>query len=171
MKKTTLVSLMLCFLLALSAVTLLAQNNTNTNTGANNEQNQAQQTQGNQQMPQAQTNVDGQGNANNPVTNQNANACFWGGSLGGMCDTQWEWECGWGVIRVEYGMIPAALLSQQCQTFRTTPNAAQFMMTATPIATSTGDDGTGNNAGGNNNTGSNNNNGGASATSVPTTNP
>lgn len=46
--------------------------------------------------------VDDQGQANDPATNERANACFEGGSMeDANCTTEWEWTCGWYLIRWE----------------------------------------------------------------------
>lgn len=45
--------------------------------------------------------VDDQGNPNDPDVNNRANACFYGGAMEGKCDTEWEWYCGWHVIRLD----------------------------------------------------------------------
>lgn len=65
-----------------------------------------------------QAQVDDLGNLNDPNTNERANACFQGGSLEGKCnididndsvvslaETTWAWECGWYLIRFEYGLL------------------------------------------------------------------
>lgn len=44
--------------------------------------------------------VDDQGNPNDPNVNERANACFEGGDMAGKCDTEWEWMCGWYIIRL-----------------------------------------------------------------------
>jgi hypothetical protein len=49
--------------------------------------------------------LDDQGNPNDPTINERANACYEDGSMAGKCDTQWEWEAGWYLIRFEYGLI------------------------------------------------------------------
>jgi hypothetical protein len=49
--------------------------------------------------------LDDQGNPNDPATNERANACYEDGSMAGKCDTDWEWEAGWYLIRFEAGMI------------------------------------------------------------------
>lgn len=48
---------------------------------------------------------DDQGNPNDPNENESANACFEEGSMDGKCVTNWEWECGWYLIRFEYGLL------------------------------------------------------------------
>ncbi len=48
---------------------------------------------------------DDAGNVNDPAENDRANACYEDGSLAGKCDTDWEWTCGWYLIRFEYGSI------------------------------------------------------------------
>src|SRR5215510_1893 len=49
--------------------------------------------------------LDDQGNPNDPTVNERANACYEGGSMEGKCDTQWEWDGGWYLIRFQYGLI------------------------------------------------------------------
>lgn len=49
--------------------------------------------------------ADDQGEPNDPTINDRANACYEDGSMAGKCDTVWEWECGWYLIRFESGMI------------------------------------------------------------------
>lgn len=49
--------------------------------------------------------LDDQGNPNDPHTNDRANACYEDGSMAGKCDTDWEWEAGWYLIRFDAGMI------------------------------------------------------------------
>lgn len=43
--------------------------------------------------------------ANDPELNPNANACLEGGSMAGKCNSDWEWTCGWHLIRLENGLI------------------------------------------------------------------
>jgi len=58
--------------------------------------------------------VDDKGNPNDPSVNENANACFIGGSMEGKCNSDsngdgivtqeeidWAWTCGWYVIRLD----------------------------------------------------------------------
>jgi hypothetical protein len=42
---------------------------------------------------------------NDPTLNDSANACYEGGSMEGKCATDWEWQCGWYLIRFESGVI------------------------------------------------------------------
>lgn len=64
----------------------------------------------------AQTGVDDKGVVNDPATNPRANACFAGGSLAGTClNLEWKWVCGWGIIRVEKGLLSRETLSPECQ--------------------------------------------------------
>lgn len=128
MKKVSISGFVLVLLFALSAMTLFAQNNTTTN---------ATSTPGTTMITTGQSNVDDLGNKNDPLVNQRANACYLVGTLAGYCDTQWEWDCGWGAIRVEYGLIPAALLSQSCQSFRSAPSTYNTFATAIPTGIST----------------------------------
>lgn len=44
---------------------------------------------------------DDQGNPNDPDVNDRANACFEGGDMESKCDTEWEWMCGWHIIRLD----------------------------------------------------------------------
>jgi hypothetical protein len=86
MKKSYLIGLLFVLLVAMSGIALLAQST-----------------------------VDDRGNANDPVTNPRANACYAGGSLAGKCDAEWKWVCGWGIIRVEEGLLNRAVLASECQ--------------------------------------------------------
>ena len=66
--------------------------------------------------------------SNDPNDNKDANACFEGGTLGGICDVtdadrdgdldqqdkDWLWTCGWDLIRVEYGFLDNNLLDNIC---------------------------------------------------------
>jgi len=59
---------------------------------------------------------------NDPNFNEDANACFEGGTLAGFCnvtdadrdgdvdesDIKWMWTCGWYLIRADYGLIDRA---------------------------------------------------------------
>lgn len=49
----------------------------------------------------AQTGLDDQGKPNDPNENERANACYEGGSMEDKCDTDWEWMCGWYIIRLD----------------------------------------------------------------------
>ena len=86
MKKSYLIGLLFVLLIAMSGIALLAQSS-----------------------------VDDRGNANDPATNSRANACYTGGSLAGKCDAEWKWVCGWGIARVEAGMLNRAVLASECQ--------------------------------------------------------
>jgi hypothetical protein len=86
MKKAYLISLIIFVLIAMSGIALLAQSS-----------------------------VDDRGNANDPSTNPRANVCYAGGSLAGKCDAEWKWVCGWGIARVEAGMLNRAVLASECQ--------------------------------------------------------
>jgi len=48
--------------------------------------------------------TDDQGNPNDPTNNNRANACYEGGSMEDKCDTNWEWVCGWYIIRLDSGI-------------------------------------------------------------------
>jgi hypothetical protein len=58
--------------------------------------------------------VDDQGYANTPLTNPRANACYTGGTMAGTCETLADWECGWALIRFEYGLLPRNLVPNTC---------------------------------------------------------
>lgn len=58
--------------------------------------------------------VDDRGVANNPLTNERANACYDGGGMAGKCETELAWVCGWYVIRVEAGLVAAHLAPDAC---------------------------------------------------------
>lgn len=49
--------------------------------------------------------TDDQGAANDPQTNDRANACYDGGTLADKCDNDWAWQCGWYLIRHEAGLV------------------------------------------------------------------
>jgi hypothetical protein len=62
--------------------------------------------------------TDDGGLPNDPLVNEDANACYAGGSLEGKCaldgdgngvvddyEADWAWNCGWHVIRLDAGMI------------------------------------------------------------------
>ena len=64
---------------------------------------------------------------NDPAVNEDANACYEGGSMEGKCgldadgdgtleqhELDWAWACGWYAIRIEAGMIPASGLPAWC---------------------------------------------------------
>ncbi|GAB1421119.1 hypothetical protein MASR2M15_12600 [Anaerolineales bacterium] len=58
---------------------------------------------------------DDKGQLNDPSTNLDANACFEGGSLAGRCTTDWDWICGWYLIRFEEGLIRPDQVPDYCQ--------------------------------------------------------
>ena len=58
--------------------------------------------------------VDDEGNVNDPTTNPRANACYEGGSMQDKCDTDWEWKCGWHLIRFEEGLTPLDQFPIEC---------------------------------------------------------
>lgn len=49
--------------------------------------------------------LDDRGNPNDPNTNPRANACYAEGAMAGKCDTDWEWNAGWYLIRYQYGLL------------------------------------------------------------------
>lgn len=64
---------------------------------------------------------------NDPTVNEDANACYAGGSMEGKChldangdgvvddfESEILWACGWYVIRVEHGMITASAMPEWC---------------------------------------------------------
>lgn len=64
---------------------------------------------------------------NDPTVNESANACLAGGSMEGKCDidsngdgiatqeeSDWAWNCGWYLIRFEYGLIPLTQFPVDC---------------------------------------------------------
>lgn len=57
---------------------------------------------------------DDQGTDNNPATNPRANACYADGTMATQCDTEWEWKCGWYLIRYETGVIDQANFPTDC---------------------------------------------------------
>lgn len=66
---------------------------------------------------------------NDPRINDDANACFPGGSFAGMCDKvdvdddgdtdifdrDWCWNCGWYMIRVQFGIYSPDVLDGICR--------------------------------------------------------
>jgi hypothetical protein len=58
--------------------------------------------------------TDDEGNPNDPNVNERANACFGDGSMEGKCDTDWEWECGWHLIRFEYELTSREDFPTKC---------------------------------------------------------
>jgi hypothetical protein len=58
--------------------------------------------------------TDDEGNPNDPTVNDHANACYNGGAMEGKCDTQWEWECGWYMIRYDYSLISREEIPIRC---------------------------------------------------------
>jgi len=88
----------------------------------------------------AQSSVDDKGVVNNPANNPRANACFDGGSLAGTClNLEWKWVCGWGIIRVEKGLLFRETLSAECQALMPvllptyTPPPSTKAATAVPV--------------------------------------
>jgi hypothetical protein len=86
MKKSYLIGFIIFLLMAMTGIALLAQNS-----------------------------VDDRGDTNDPSANPRANACYAGGLLDGLCDADWKWICGWGIIRVDAGLLNRAVLSSECQ--------------------------------------------------------
>ncbi len=70
---------------------------------------------------------DGDPAPNDPTVNEGANACFAGGSMEGKCaldadgdgvledfEAELLWACGWYLIRVEFGILPADGIPEWC---------------------------------------------------------
>jgi hypothetical protein len=116
MKKHFVLSLVMVLMAALTVVVMLAQNS-----------------------------VDDHGTSNDPLKNERANACYTGGSLAGKCNEEWKWVCGWGIIRVEEGLLPRQVLSAACQslmpalapTYTPQPRSAEVAATAVPFPSNT----------------------------------
>jgi hypothetical protein len=53
-------------------------------------------------------------NPNDPRVNETANACFEGGAMEGKCATEWEWVCGWYMIRLDYGIFSREEIPGSC---------------------------------------------------------
>lgn len=60
---------------------------------------------------------------NDPMTNDEANACFDGGSMAGHCgdddtatqdESDWAWRCGWYLIRYETGIFTDDMMPADC---------------------------------------------------------
>jgi hypothetical protein len=58
--------------------------------------------------------LDDQGNPNDPTTNDRANACYEDGTMADKCDTEWEWICGWYMIRFDYGIFSREEIPASC---------------------------------------------------------
>lgn len=58
---------------------------------------------------------DDAGNINDPGENERANACYEDGSLANQCDTDWEWHCGWYLIRFESGSLSHDTFPEWCE--------------------------------------------------------
>jgi hypothetical protein len=57
---------------------------------------------------------DDQGNPNDPHVNDRANACYEDGSMESKCDTEWEWICGWYMIRFDAGIFSRSEVPAMC---------------------------------------------------------
>lgn len=57
---------------------------------------------------------DDRGNPNDPATNERANACFEGGSMARKCIQEWEWTCGWYIIRIDDDLMTVDDLPPYC---------------------------------------------------------
>ncbi len=51
---------------------------------------------------------------NDPTADERANACLEGGTMEGKCDSDWTWNCGWYLIRFEYGMFQREVIPTWC---------------------------------------------------------
>ena len=51
-----------------------------------------------------------------PPDDEDANACYSGGSMEGKCITDWHWKCGWFLIRFEEGLLSRENFPQECET-------------------------------------------------------
>jgi hypothetical protein len=72
--------------------------------------------------------VDDEGNPNDPTVNERANACYETGSMETKCgnndwnkngvidsyEIQWDWTCGWYLIRFEYELVSRGDFPTQC---------------------------------------------------------
>jgi hypothetical protein len=68
--------------------------------------------------------TDDQGNRNDPTVNERANACYEGGNMEGKCDTEWEWTCGWYMIRYDYGLFSRETIPASCATLLAGPQVS-----------------------------------------------
>lgn len=57
---------------------------------------------------------DDQGNPNDPNNNDRANACYEEGSMESKCHTEWEWICGWYMIRFDTGIFSREEVPATC---------------------------------------------------------
>jgi hypothetical protein len=58
---------------------------------------------------------DDEGNPNDPFTNDRANACYEDGTMASKCDTEWEWICGWYMIRFDAGIFTREEIPATCR--------------------------------------------------------
>jgi hypothetical protein len=58
---------------------------------------------------------DDQGNPNDPFTNNRANACYEDGTMASKCDTEWDWICGWYMIRYDAGIFSSNDIPATCR--------------------------------------------------------
>lgn len=58
--------------------------------------------------------IDDRGNPNNPNDNERANTCYDGGSMADKCISDWEWVCGYYLIRFEYGILSRENFPSDC---------------------------------------------------------
>lgn len=59
--------------------------------------------------------LDDEGNANDPAINERANACYEDGTMAGKCATDWEWTCGWYLIRFDSGLMSREQVPAFCE--------------------------------------------------------
>jgi hypothetical protein len=79
---------------------------------------------------------DDQGNPNDPRTNERANACYEDGTMTSKCDEEWEWVCGWYLIRFEYGLISREVFPSDCAILLPSDDIPPVIPpTATPVPT------------------------------------
>lgn len=78
---------------------------------------------------------DDSGFVNDPAVNEDANACLAGGSMEGKCNSdangdgvvtpeeiEWQWTCGWHLIRLEAGIIATGSFPSDCASLIETSN-------------------------------------------------
>jgi hypothetical protein len=93
--------------------------------------------------------VDDEGNPNDPTVNERANACYETGSMETKCgnndwnkngvvdsyEIQWDWTCGWHLIRFEYELVSREDFPTQCSILLPSEEEAVVVTEeATPIA-------------------------------------
>lgn len=63
---------------------------------------------------------------NDPLVNEDANACYADGTMADKCQTEWAWECGWYLIRWEATIFSDEQMPERCQILLPVPEIPQM---------------------------------------------